>query len=283
MNTSSFLSPPEATKYLLLSSLAKCARTPGTIFVASLMGGAYLSLGGLLSLTVAGGSAAALPAGIVSLLAGITFPVGLSMIIFSGTDLLTGNMLYGTVPFCDLQDRSGTETQHAVSNLVKILGVSFVGNLIGSAAMALSVGAFCGVAENATLAGWVMTLAKKKCALPFATAFVRGIGANWLVCLAVYMSMCSRTAGGKILSLWIPISTFVALGFEHSVANMFTIPLGMYLLAATPHALGMLDLFGNLLPVILGNFVGASIFVAAAQWYLSFGSRRGILEGMNKH
>jgi formate/nitrite transporter FocA (FNT family) len=180
--SSSFLSPPEAFKYLISAGVSKVSRSPSTIFLASFLGGAYLSFGGLLSFTIAGGSAAALPAGVVSLLAGIVFPVGLAMITFSGTDLLTGNMLYGTMPFYELKrdELSGSEGTKAVSDLIKILGISLLGNLVGSGSMALAVSLYGGVAQNAAVASWISSLAAKKCALPWAASFFRGIGANWV-------------------------------------------------------------------------------------------------------
>ncbi|KAI9016683.1 Formate/nitrite transporter-domain-containing protein [Hyaloraphidium curvatum] len=180
--SSSFLTPPEATAYLLSSSHAKCSRPPGTTFLASFLGGAYLAFGGMLSLVVAGGCAGLLPPGLVTLLGAAVFPVGLSMIVFSGTDLLTGNMMYGTVPLLNLtgEQLRGEEGAKAGGELARILWFSFLGNLVGSAFLALALGAYGGVAENAAVAAWVSKLAAKKCALPWFTAFARGVGANWV-------------------------------------------------------------------------------------------------------
>jgi len=98
--------------------------------------------------------------------------------------------------------------------------------------------------------------------------FVKGIGANWLVNVAIYMQLTSRSAGGKIAALWLPITTFVALGLEHAVANMFLIPFGMLVGATELHGVGVYDLLaGNMLPCVLGNFVGATVFMSFLPWY----------------
>ncbi len=96
-------------------------------------------------------------------------------------------------------------------------------------------------------------------------ALIRGIGCNWLVCLAVYMAVASDDIIGKIVGIWVPIMAFVTLGFEHSVANMFFIPLGMFL-GAKISVVQLL--WNNLIPVTIGNIIGGALFVACAYWYV---------------
>lgn len=106
------------------------------------------------------------------------------MIVLSGTDLLTGNMLYGSVPFYNLtaEERGGEVGKELMKSAGMLLGMSLLGNLAGSGMMALALGMHGGVLENAAVSAWVVKLAAKKCALPWMTAFVRGIGANWVGC-----------------------------------------------------------------------------------------------------
>ncbi|KAI9009216.1 Formate/nitrite transporter-domain-containing protein [Hyaloraphidium curvatum] len=268
VNVSSFLKPNEVTDFLVHASHAKCERTWVELILAGFMGGCLLSFGGFLMVVVAGGSSLVLPPGLVSLLAGLVFPVGLVMIVLTGVDLLTSNMMYTTVPFLELAPREvfGKRGASAWLSLGRLLSVSLFANLAGSVMIAACAAYLGGLSPESV--AWAIKVAHKKGTLPAGTAFVRGIGANWLVCLAVYMSYTSRTTGGKVAAIWIPISTFVALGFEHSVANCFTIPLGVFLSSGTADAIPFVDLLYNLALVIPGNLVGAVLFIGS-QWILT--------------
>eukprot|EP00656_Telonema_subtile_P056849 TRINITY_DN9203_c0_g1_i1.p2 TRINITY_DN9203_c0_g1~~TRINITY_DN9203_c0_g1_i1.p2 ORF type:complete len:129 (+),score=24.76 TRINITY_DN9203_c0_g1_i1:478-864(+) len=111
---------------------------------------------------------------------------------------------------------------------------------------------------------WSCALAVTKTSMPATEVLVKAIGANWLVNLAVFMQLSSRSAGGKIVALWLPITTFVTLGLEHSVANMFLIPLGMFNGADVSCSQFLLD---NLAPCVVGNFIGATVFMGYLPWY----------------
>ena len=113
-------------------------------------------------------------------------------------------------------------------------------------------------------------IAQMKASLPFAVAFTRGVLCNWLVCLAVWGTMATTSVAGKLLAIFWPISAFVAMGFEHSIANMFLIPHGMLYGANVSIAQMM---FGNILPVTLGNTVGAAVFVAGVH-YIAYGTHK---------
>jgi len=130
-----------------------------------------------------------------------------------------------------------------------------------------------------------VTVANTKCGLDFATAFFRGVGCNWLVCLAIWMAISADDIVSKIIAIWFPIMAFVAIGFEHNVANMFFIPLGIFVAnnptiapnlatanIATTNLVGSAGWYNffitNLIPVTLGNIVGAALFVAAVYWYV---------------
>ncbi len=134
-------------------------------------------------------------------------------------------------------------------------------------------------------AGWAATVANTKCGLDFTTAFLRGIGCNWLVCLSIWLAISAEDIISKILAIWFPIMAFVTIGFEHSVANMFFIPLGLFVAndpaiatnlaiskVATANLIGATGWYNfivtNLIPVTLGNIVGAVLFVAILYWYV---------------
>ena len=140
--------------------------------------------------------------------------------------------------------------------LLKSWTASYTGNLIGSVAFAYLV--FLG--GTLVSGGASVPVAAAKTSLPFMQAFVRGVLCNWLVCMAVYLASFAKDVAGKMVCIWFLISTFVALGLEHSVANMFIIPLGIFSGAAVSWKAFLLN---NLLPVTLGNIVGGAVMVAA--------------------
>lgn len=170
------------------------------------------------------------------------FPIGLTMVLLAGSELFTGNCLF-LMPLL----RRNITAGHMLRNWVAV----YLGNLLGSVAVAFLVvqcGALDGIAEAAVAA------AVTKAALPFGVALLRGVLCNFLVCLAVWMAFCAQSAGGKVVSLFGPIFLFVLCGFEHSVANMYYIPAGIFL--AENGEVTWLSLWQNLLPVTQGNMVG---------------------------
>lgn len=170
------------------------------------------------------------------------FPIGLTMVLLAGSELFTGNCLF-LMPLL----RRNITAGHMLRNWVAV----YLGNLLGSVAVAFLVvqcGTLDGIAEAAVAA------AVTKAALPFGVALLRGVLCNFLVCLAVWMAFCAQSAGGKVVSLFGPIFLFVLCGFEHSVANMYYIPAGIFL--AENGEVTWLSLWQNLLPVTLGNMVG---------------------------
>ena len=168
------------------------------------------------------------------------------MTLVTGGELFTGNTALVTA--------SAVEGKTSTGDLIKNWVASYAGNFVGS--LFLAYLAFkSGTLGNAPASAAIATA---KCSLPFSTAFVRGILCNWLVCMAVYMASGCASLAGKMVAVWFPISAFVALGLEHSVANMFIIPLGMFRGANV----SIMDfLTKNLLPVTLGNIVGGALCV----------------------
>ncbi len=202
-----------------------------------------LLLGALAGVFIAfAGVAASIGGALGGKLASATiFPIGLTMVLLAGSELFTGNCLF-LMPLL----RRNITAGHMLRNWVAV----YLGNLLGSVAVAFLVvqcGALDGIAEAAVAA-------VTKAALPFGVALLRGVLCNFLVCLAVWMAFCAQSAGGKVVSLFGPIFLFVLCGFEHSVANMYYIPAGIFL--AENGEVTWLSLWQNLLPVTLGNMVG---------------------------
>ena len=183
-------------------------------------------------------------------------PFGLIMTLITGGELFTGNTA--------LVGAAAIEGKVSKKDLFKNWVASYAGNFVGS--LILAYLAFkAGTLGNGPAAAAVATA---KCNLPFEVAFTRGILCNWLVCMAVYMASGCSSMAGKMTAVWFPISAFVALGLDHSVANMFIIPLGIMRGASVTYS----QMFTNsLLPVTLGNIVGGLLAVMAP-FGLTFGS-----------
>ena len=233
-------------------------------FVLGVSAGCLIGLGACLMSMVGGASpglAAANP-GLSNFLKGaVGLPAGLGMVLLTGAELSTGNM------FIMLTGVLANKISMADFN--KNILVSYLGNFVGSLLMAyLCFGANTAAAPAAKAA--VMGIATVKCALPFTVAFCKGIVCNWLVGLAIWCATSTTSVVGKLVSIFWPISLFVALGMEHSVANMFLIPHGI--LNGAPVTWGQF-MVNNLVPVTLGNFVGGMMFMAGIH-YLAYGRNK---------
>lgn len=215
----------------------------------SILAGGFIALGAVLAMSVG----ANLP-GISSANAGLQkmmlgafgLPVGLLMVVLTGAQLFTSNTAAVTAAACE-----GTVTkQQAIKNWV----VSYFGNFIGAVAVAYLVHAAGLFPTGASVA----KVAVAKCSIPFGQAFLRGVLCNWMVCLAVWQATAAGDLAGKALGIWLPISAFVAIGFEHSIANMAFVPLGMLSGADVTIESFVLN---NLVPVTLGNLLSGSLMV----------------------
>lgn len=217
------------------------------------LAGAFIAFGAMFyTLTVTGSDMGFGPA---RLLGGVAFSLGLILVLVGGAELFTGNNLIVMA----WAERKVSSWQ-LLRNWIVVYATNFAGAL-GAVALFYLAGALdlSGGAVGQTAA----RIAQSKLSLDFSTAFFRGILCNALVCLAVWLSYAARDVAGKILAILFPISAFVALGFEHSVANMFLIPIGML---AAGGGIDMAALLRNLVPVTLGNIVGGSGLVALTYW-----------------
>jgi nitrite transporter NirC len=186
---------------------------------------------------------------------GASFGGALALVIFAGAELFTGNAMVLGVGV--LSGRT------SIGALVRIWGISYIGNLVGSLALAWLL-AQSGVYADDPYRSFVETTAASKMHLAFGAAFARGILANWLVCLAVWCASRSISDGAKLVLVFWCLFAFVGAGFEHSVANMTL--LGLALFQQQGDALTWLGYVQNLLPVTLGNIVGGVVLVGGAYW-----------------
>jgi formate transporter len=288
-----FKPPAEITKAAIASGCTKCTTTWDKLLILAFLAGAYIAFGGLLAEIVAGGMSGgfvqtladkstqtiAIPQGILKFTFGAVFPVGLVLVVVAGSELFTGNCMFAPISWLD---KKITLKGFAINwTLV------YLGNLLGALFVAYFLAYWSGLfsSSSAPWANYAMTVANTKLGLTWDDALLRGIGCNWLVCLAVWLAIASDDVVGKILGIWFPIMAFVAIGFEHSVANMFFIPLGIAIandsglistlkLTVPANFSGSITtdwvhfILNNLLPVTVGNILGAAIFVAALYWWV---------------
>ncbi|CAE8618934.1 unnamed protein product [Polarella glacialis] len=236
---------------------------------AAIMGGAYVGMAGLLSLCIAGNFNSP-STGVTSLVFASLFPVNLLLVLQSGGQLFTGNtatMAMGLI-----------EGKCNLKHLAKSWIVAYIGNIIGCGTLAI-VASYTGLLTGAT-AELAVKMAMKKCHYTFGQTLVKAIMCNWLVCMAVWLATSAQDLAGKMVGIWFPISMFVAIGFEHSVANFFMLPAG--LLAGAP--LSVADvIFKNLIPVTIGNTIAGALIIGCG-FSFAFGSlgqgERGSFRGL---
>ena len=231
--------------------------------VLGILAGVYIGFGAQLATMVTHDVADFLGVGMAKLLGGAVFSVGLMLVVIAGAELFTGNNLI----FLSVLDR-----QVGIGRLLRNWGIVYFANFAGSLLLVLLMFASGLWKANGNLVGaTVVSIANAKVNLSFVEALARGILCNWLVCLAVWMAVSSRDVVGKIFAIFFPIMAFVASGFEHSVANMYFIPMGLALKAqGLAEASAHLTIGGmivkNLIPVTIGNIIGGSFFVATLYW-----------------
>lgn len=217
----------------------------------AVLAGAFISFGALFFTIVTTNST--LGYGPTRLFGGIAFSLGLILVIIGGAELFTGNSLIVM---------AWAQRRVTLRALLRNWGLVFIGNFAGAVGAAVMI-AWGGLAANQAVAATAIRIAETKAALGFGPAFVRGVLCNVLVCLAVWLCFAARSVADKVLVIPLPIAAFVALGFEHSVANMFFLPLA-WLLGSPQIGLG--SLVANLVPVTLGNIVGGGVMVAGVYW-----------------
>jgi formate/nitrite transporter len=254
----SFKDPKEITQAGIKTGAAKAKLSWDKALVASFLAGAYIAFGGLLAITVSSGLPKETWGSLPTLFTGAVFSLGLVLVVIAGSELLTGNM--ALIPLAAFGGRA--RLRDVFSNF----GLVMIGNLIGSLFVAYFLAVKTGVVTQPLQLARLQEIANLKGHTETETQiFLRAIGCNWLVCLAVWMALAATDVAGKILAIFFPIMGFVAMGFDHVVANMFFLPAAIF---ADVPGIGWGDALHNWLFAGLGNLVGAAIFVAGAYWYL---------------
>ncbi|MCC6741696.1 MAG: formate/nitrite transporter family protein [Planctomycetia bacterium] len=263
-------SPAEMAARVEETGVKKAGLGAGPTLALAVLAGAFIGLGAAFSVVAA--TDTRLGYGPSRLLTGLSFSLGLILVVVAGAELFTGNVLLVM---------AWASRRVTTVRLLRNWGLAYAGNFAGAAATAAAIYASRRWTDADSQPGvTALRIALAKCTLPFGTAFVLGALCNALVCLAVWLCFSARTTTDKILSILFPITAFVALGFEHSVANMYFIPLGILLrgeasvLAAGGWSASSMTpvcwegLAANLVPVTLGNVLGGGVMVAAIYWYV---------------
>lgn len=246
-------SPAEITEIWINNGIKKANLSVGKMLVLGMLAGAYIGFGAnvFVLATAAGGDP--FQSMVAKLIGAALFPVGLMMVILCGAELFTGNNLL-TLALMDKKITAG--------KMLKNWVIVYIGNLIGSVLLAFVLaksGLFADAAGERAMA-----IAASKTSIPFMPAVLRGIGCNVLVVLACWLQAGAKDMIGKIFAIWFPIMMFVFAGFEHSVANMTYIPLGIFLGADVSWGAFFL---ANLLPVTIGNLIGGAVVIPFAYYY----------------
>jgi formate/nitrite transporter len=250
--------PEEIVEIAIKNGLKKTQKTQVAKCLLGFIGGAMISLGYLAYIRIS----AAIPAtfsGLGTLLGAAIFPIGLIVILLAGGELITGNMMAVTIAFYD----------HRVSyqKLLANWALITIANMIGAIFVAYFFGHFVGLTHTNVFKEQVIAIAQHKINASFTQSFISGIGCNWFVGLALWLCYGAKEAIGKIVAIWFPVTVFVAIGFQHSVANCFVIPAAIFEGGATWEAFVL-----NFIPVYLGNIVGGALLVSGF-YYLSYSSK----------
>ena len=265
------LLPPEMALRAEYLGVRKAEAPLLATFTLALLAGAFISLGAVFSTTVAAGASGVVPYGMVRLLAGLVFTVGLVLVIVGGAELFTGNNLI-------VMAWAGRKVSSR--GLLRNWGIVYAGNFVGAIGTVVLVF----VSRQYTFGGGsvgttALATAAAKVDYGFVQALALGVLCNALVCLAVWLTFSARSTIDRIAAIILPIAAFVAAGFEHSIANMYFIPIGLFIKGFDPSftAASGVDvsrltwqsfLLANLLPVTVGNIIGGAVLVAAVYWFV---------------
>ncbi|HEX6386057.1 MAG TPA: formate transporter FocA [Anaerolineae bacterium] len=269
------LLPPEMASKAENTGVAKANLGIFRMFALAVLAGAFIAMGAIFATTVTTGGSGALPFGVTKLLGGLVFCLGLILVVVAGAELFTGN---------NLIVMAWASRKVSTGKLLRNWVIVYAGNFAGSVLTALMMFwsgqyAFSGGAVGAN----ALNIANAKVSLGFTQAIVLGIFCNALVCLAVWLCMSARSTTDKILAIIFPITAFVAAGFEHSIANMYFIPIGLFVkggasaefwsqagVTAGDYAnLTWGNFFlANLLPVTIGNIIGGAVMVGLVYWFI---------------
>lgn len=255
--------PVDVIKKVLVIGENKVALNSSDIprsIVLSILAGVYIAMGSALAFMVGNGvpaDAAGNPI-IKSILSGMVFPIGLILVVMLGAELFTGNNALLISGLC--------RGKYSFGKVLRNWGIVYVGNFIGAIFFAYVFIYLAQLTAKEPYHQAAINIAVAKTSLPWMVAFIRGVAANWFVCLAVWLGLTCESPGSRMFGSWLPVFAFVVFGFEHSIANMFFIPLGIFEGAAVTWGDFVVK---NLVPVTLGNILGGVIFVGLTYYYIN--------------
>jgi formate/nitrite transporter len=261
-STTDAYAPAQIAERVCKIGLAKVTTPAPTMIALAVLAGAFISLGALFyTVTVTTGQGSAtVPFGLLRLAGGLTFSLGLILVVVGGAELFTGNNLIAMAWAVGC-----VQTGQVVRNWVWV----YFGNFLGALGTAVLVWlADVAALGDGAVGETMIQIARSKAALDPVSAVARGILCNVLVCLAVWLCMGARSVADKILAILFPISAFVACGFEHSVANMYFLPIGIALAAGSAAPVPLSGAVSNLALVTIGNILGGTILVALVYWFV---------------
>jgi len=244
-----------------------------SLLVLAILAGAFIAFGAMFATTVLAGTSGVMPFGVARMLAGFVFCLGLVLVVVGGAELFTGNTLM-VMALASGKVRLG--------EMLRAWVIVYVGNFIGAVGVAvLVIAAGQYRFGEGSVAKVALDIAVSKVNLPFSESLALGILCNVLVCLAVWLSLGAHSTTDKVMAIIFPISAFVAAGFEHSVANMYLVPLGLLIKETAPASvwtqvgeIARLDTLSwgafawSLVPVTIGNIIGGSVLVGGVYWFV---------------
>ena len=268
------LIPAEIAEKAEAVGVKKAAMNFSSTFLLAVLAGAFIALGAIFYTTVTTGSSA-LPFGVAKLLGGMAFSLGLILVVIAGAELFTGNNLIVMAWY---------SRKISFVRVMRNWIIVYIGNFMGSVLTVILMFFSGQFTFNHGAVGLnALNIAQAKCSLHFVQAIFLGMLCNALVCLAVWLCYSARTGRDKIMSIIFPITAFVAAGFEHSVANMYFVPMGLMIkqlapaefwasIGKTTGDFGQMTwanfLVNNLLPVTIGNIIGGSVMVGLVYWVI---------------
>ncbi len=274
------LLPPQIAEKATDIGAAKAGMAALPMFALAVLAGAFIALGAMFATTVVAGAGDVIPFGVTRLLAGLVFCLGLILVVVAGAELFTGNNLIAM---------AWADRKISGARLVRNWTIVYTGNLVGALGTVMLV-FLSGQYEfgDGAVGSSALAIADAKSGLGFGQALALGIMCNALVCLAIWLTYSARSVTDKILAIIFPISAFVAAGFEHSVANMYFLPIGLAVKewgsdsfyatsGVAPDDFGDLTVANavvdNLIPVTIGNVIGGSVMVGLVYWVIYIRAR----------
>lgn len=253
--------PAKVAERVRDTGVKKAIAPAATLLALAVLAGAFIALGALFyTVTITSGLNQSSHFGLSRLAGGVAFSLGLILVVVGGAELFTGNNLMA------MAWASGRVTG---AQVLRNWGLVYLGNLAGAIGTVVLV-LLAGIPQmsDGAVGETMIRIARAKVSLDPVSALARGVLCNVLVCLAVWLCMAARSVTDKILAIVFPITAFVACGFEHSVANMFFLPLGIALTASGSEPIAWMGAWGNLAVVTLGNVFGGTGLVALVYWFV---------------